>query len=56
LYNCTTVHNAKNMNYVTVHCKTLPAWKLKVDILNTFFNRQETVTRKLCLIIKKIVL
>jgi len=26
------------MNYVTVRCKTVPAWKLKVDILNIFFN------------------
>jgi len=37
------MYGVKNVNYVTVHYKTVPAWKLKVDILNVFFNHQKTM-------------
>jgi hypothetical protein len=50
------MHSEKNMNYITVHCMTVPAWKLKVDILNIFFNRQEAITQELCLIIKNCII
>ena len=52
------MYGVKNMNYVTVHCKTVPAWKLKVDILNVFFNHQETMldSKKNCIIIIIIIM
>ena len=51
LYNFIAMYGVKNMNYVTVHCKMVPAWKLKVDILNIFFNHQETtLDSEICII------